>query len=891
MVRPLRLSRPVLGVLGSLLLVPLSAAGGCGGDDAGSGGPGGATTAGAGGTGSGTGTGTGNGGTGTGTNTPPASLCLTVEPVKMVPPAGLNVQFRVLDCDGNAVRPLTPGDVKVFNDVKGQAFGAGNEGDSVSDVGANSTIELYSVLVLDMSNSIAVAGAQGAVIDGAKAFVTETVTKPKAELKHRVAIIAFGAPDAITLEQDFTQDDGALNAKLEELRASKPRGTTDLYGAYVKALKTVAAAGSGGDAVVEKFVVMLTDGTHEAGNDDVLRSQALELKHQTEATFYALGIQGNYDACKLEELAGRGGPGAKSSCREGAACDPKTAAPAKCTQFFSGVDQAAISQAFQEVAARVEGLARSNYAVGICTPVALGNPTLTLKVAVDGVKAQETLPYAAEGHLNGHVNECNAAAVQSSKLACDASGECVIVCLNKTCGEDHGTTCGTCGAKQVCGAKQTCEDVCAGKDCGTDQGVSCGTCVGKQVCSPKQLCHDVCAGMNCGTEEGVSCGGACPGNQYCEANVCTAPCAGKKCGTDHGAACGECGAKQICNPAQQCENVCVGMTCGTDQGVACGSCGAGNECDPANQCVPCAGGYCQDPSCKGGLDCGGISCCDAQLVPGGTFPMGRSTKVGDPDYANGSSDELPEHSATVADFRLDTFEVTVGRFRKFVDAYDGTPPAVGAGAHPLIANSGWQAAWNASLAASQAALKGNLKCDATYQTWTDAPGANESYGINCVSWYEAAAFCAWDGGRMPTEAEWEYASAGGSDNRLYPWGSQAPNNTRAVFNCQFGGDPGACSFDDLAPVGSTPAGNARWGHRDLAGGMWEWNLDWYADGWYSGGGAVCSNCANLDAASSRGIRGGGWIDNPLALRVALRNSRTPTARGEYVGARCARSAP
>jgi formylglycine-generating enzyme required for sulfatase activity len=70
--------------------------------------------------------------------------------------------------------------------------------------------------------------------------------------------------------------------------------------------------------------------------------------------------------------------------------------------------------------------------------------------------------------------------------------------------------------------------------------------------------------------------------------------------------------------------------------------------------------------------------------------MGRSTN-GTDAYPGGNANELPEHMATVATFAFDSFEVTVGRFRRFVSVYDATPPAAGVGAHPLIANSGWQA--------------------------------------------------------------------------------------------------------------------------------------------------------------------------------------------------------
>jgi uncharacterized protein YegL len=486
-------------VLSSLVVLPLIglvSAAGCGGDS---------TTP-------------GTGGNGGGVNVPPPSLCIDTAPMKIVPPAGLQVRFRALDCDGNPVRKLVPTDVVLLNDEKGVPFGKGGEGDSVSDVGEDSNIELYSVLVLDLSNSIHAAGALDAVIDGARAFVDETVTKPQARLKHRVAIIAFGRPDQITLEQDFTQSDSVLNAKLEQLRLAPPRGTTDLYDAYMLALAKVADVGTGGDAVVERFVVLLTDGTHEAGNEATLRAQALAAKHASSATVFAIGIEGNYDACRLEELAGRPTSSSTLGCREESACLAGTLKPATCTQFLPSVSKSALSTAFQDVASRAAGLARSNYVAGICTPVTLGSPTLTLQVAVDGVKDQATLPYDVKS-LNGDVNSCVADEIQKGKLACDPFGVCEIVCRKMECGTDLGASCGTCGEKQVCSEAQQCKDACAGKNCGTDQGVECG---------------------------------ACAGQEYCDAGVCKAPCAGKQCGTDQGVDCGTCAQGSWCDASGQC---------------------------------------------------------------------------------------------------------------------------------------------------------------------------------------------------------------------------------------------------------------------------------------------------------------------------------------------------
>jgi formylglycine-generating enzyme required for sulfatase activity len=272
-----------------------------------------------------------------------------------------------------------------------------------------------------------------------------------------------------------------------------------------------------------------------------------------------------------------------------------------------------------------------------------------------------------------------------------------------------------------------------------------------------------------------------------------------------------------------------------------------------------------------------VSCCDEKPVVGGEFPMGRG-ETGTDSYA-GVAAETPEHGATVADFNLDTFEVTVGRFRRFVEQYDGSAPPVGAGNHPLILGSGWQSAWNGNLPATGDVLKGNLKCHVDDQTWTDSPDENESYPITCVSWYEAFAFCAWDGGRLPTEAELEYAAAGGDENRLFPWGQETPAATHANSSLS--------EHSSSIAVGSHPAGKGRWGHHDLAGSVWEWSRDSYDAGWYSIG--ECVNCANLNTASDRALRGGCFLSPEASLRAASRWYAPPTNHYGSYGFRCART--
>lgn len=271
-------------------------------------------------------------------------------------------------------------------------------------------------------------------------------------------------------------------------------------------------------------------------------------------------------------------------------------------------------------------------------------------------------------------------------------------------------------------------------------------------------------------------------------------------------------------------------------------------------------------------------CSDGLAVPGGTFLMGS------PDGA-GFDNERPRHSATVSSFVLDRYEVTVGRFRRYIDQYGGAGVPAGAGAHPAIPSSGWLPEWDSHLPSSGDDFRFALsECGGT---WTDEARANEARPVACVSWFEAFAFCAWDGGRLPTEAEWEYAAAGGAEQRSYPWGEEPPSSELAVFGCRFDGHLG-CTDADLPVVGSLGTeGAGRFGQRDLAGSLWEWVLDSsapYLD-------TPCIDCANLDAHAGRVFRGGDFkLDDPDALRVGTRYGFEPAFPDQTRGLRCARSA-
>ena len=264
-------------------------------------------------------------------------------------------------------------------------------------------------------------------------------------------------------------------------------------------------------------------------------------------------------------------------------------------------------------------------------------------------------------------------------------------------------------------------------------------------------------------------------------------------------------------------------------------------------------------------------CCASNLVAGGTF--NRSDHVDFP--------------ATVSDFGLDVYEITVGRFRKFVEAGYGTqqkPPDEGSGVNPNVTASGWQSGWNVNLALDTSALKSALQCDPFNQIWTNYPSTHEHRPINCIDWFDAFAFCIWDGGRLPTETEWNYAAAGGIEQRAYPWSvpstAELIDSTYAVY----------CSSAESCPMAkdvgsSSPKGDGRWGHADLAGNLWEWTLDWFAD--YQN---PCNDCAHLAPASYRAYRGGGLFSRAEFLRTSYRYCNDASGRYNEVGARCARSA-
>lgn len=162
--------------------------------------------------------------------------------------------------------------------------------------------------------------------------------------------------------------------------------------------------------------------------------------------------------------------------------------------------------------------------------------------------------------------------------------------------------------------------------------------------------------------------------------------------------------------------------------------------------------------------------------------------------------------------------------------------------------------------------------------------------MNCLSWFEAYAFCIWDGGRLATELEWQYAAMGGSEGRVHPWGGSPSrvSDPFALYGCQGAGTATAasCTKDDILNVGSRSQGNGRYGQSDLVGSVFEWVVDWYAP--YPE--VFQPNYARVDDGTDKVLRGGGWINTMSEVLVSNDRStvRPPEFRSPNTGARCVR---
>jgi iron(II)-dependent oxidoreductase len=213
--------------------------------------------------------------------------------------------------------------------------------------------------------------------------------------------------------------------------------------------------------------------------------------------------------------------------------------------------------------------------------------------------------------------------------------------------------------------------------------------------------------------------------------------------------------------------------------------------------------------------------------------------------AAGDADELPRHPVNVPRFEMLRTEVTVRQYGECVTAGSCTAPGTGT-------DSNW------------------------YEpVYKDHP-------VNYVTWQQANDFCAWAGGRLPSEAEWEYAARSRELDRTYPWGNDVATCTYAVMD-----DGGwGCGTHRTWAVCLKPAGNTAQGLCDMAGNTWEWVQDWYHSDYT--GAPDDGSAWEVPSGTDRVVRGGSSYVTGGFLRVAYRTGYNPAFRYGGVGARYVR---
>ena len=250
---------------------------------------------------------------------------------------------------------------------------------------------------------------------------------------------------------------------------------------------------------------------------------------------------------------------------------------------------------------------------------------------------------------------------------------------------------------------------------------------------------------------------------------------------------------------------------------------------------------------------------DMVFIKGGTFMMGSPANEARRD------DGERQHSVTVGNFHLGKTEVTVGEFRRFVQAA------------------------NYRTEAERSAKGCRVYLDGKWQDGVDndwqRPGFSQSdkHPVVCVSQTDALAYANWlskqTGKRygLPTEAQWEYAARAAAQT-AYPWGNQIGKNQANCDGC-------GSQWDDksTAPVGRFSVN--RFGLHDMIGNALEWTCSAYEEN-YNGSE---QRCAPTSDARPRVLRGGSWYDTPGFVRSAYRDWITATYRGNGVGFRLSRT--
>ncbi len=262
-------------------------------------------------------------------------------------------------------------------------------------------------------------------------------------------------------------------------------------------------------------------------------------------------------------------------------------------------------------------------------------------------------------------------------------------------------------------------------------------------------------------------------------------------------------------------------------------------------------------------------------VPSGTFLMGDSS-----GHGNRGDGESPRHRVALAGFEIDVTTVTNTDFARFVEA---------TGYRTEAEVFGFSAVFHLAVAAPDSDVMGPAPGT---PWWFGVRGADwahpggvlsdldglEEHPVVHVSWNDAIAYCAWAGRRLPTEAEWEYASRGGLDGATYPWGDEAPDEGGWRANIWQGPFPRHNTLDDgwltTAPVRNyAPNG---YGLFQTVGNVWEWCADWFDPRTYAH--SPEADPRGPADGTARVLRGGSYLCHDSycnRYRNSARSSNTP----------------
>jgi len=232
------------------------------------------------------------------------------------------------------------------------------------------------------------------------------------------------------------------------------------------------------------------------------------------------------------------------------------------------------------------------------------------------------------------------------------------------------------------------------------------------------------------------------------------------------------------------------------------------------------------------------------LIPAGEFIMGSD---------QGAPDVAPAHTVWLDSFWIDKYEVTNAAYKIFIDATGYPVPYLDPEKYPWAKQFNW--------------------VNGTY------PEGTADQPVVLITWDDAAAYAAWRGCRLPTEAEWEKA-ARGTDGRIYPWG-QHWDSTRVWcrLNSFYGPRGKAENIADISPYGVI----------NMAGNVAEWCLDFYDKDYYKS--SPEKNPFGPDAGSRKVVRGGSWQNTDKnKFTVFYRDAQFSSTKTAAIGFRCVKTA-